>query len=437
MKSLTKTLFLISGALFLLLPESLSALAMFSRQTGKSCMACHAQNIPKLNSYGREFALSGYTLYDNETKSEALIEGADVPLGLSSSINIAAVLKASYIKTTQTQTLESGELVGKGRGELEGLDGSGVYLGGRIANNFGGIFALKGDSVDNSNIAYNIKLAMSYPILSGYGGMSLISTQTNGIFSGMENYNTGLSATLKQFENSYATNALQATGMGNGPATGLQAYYGNKNVFLTAGIAVPSQNTEGIDAGYRLLPFWRVSLAQPIGNLSVMLGAYGFKGNILASDQSLNGEIVDGNAALVKVRKEGYGLDLEVDGDIYDMSTMTTLNYVAKNIVHSDSSSLLTSYNLQNTNNKAASVEFQINPVDQLALKAAYLRYSNKDATTTNQRFIKNYSYETYTIGTSYLFYQNLLLGVDVSRYYQRTNHTRYHEAYVTAAFAF
>jgi len=437
MKSLTQTLFLISGVLFLLLPESLSALAMFSRQTGKDCMACHAQNMPKLNSYGREFALSGYTIYDDEKKSEALIEGSDVPLGLSSSLNVSAVLKASYIKTTQIQTPESGELIGKDRGEVQGLDASGIYLGGRISNNFGGLFSLKGDSVENSNVVYNIKLTMSYPALGGYGGMSLNSTQTNGIFSGMENYNTGLNATLKQFENSYATNAAQATGVGNGPATGLQAYYGNPNIFLTAGVTVPSQNNEGIDAGISLLPFWRVSLTQPIGDFNFMLGAYGFKGNVIASDQSLNGKLIDGKATLVKIRKEGYGLDFEMEGDIFDMSTMMTLNYVAKNIVNSDSTFLLTSYNLQNTNNKAASAEFQINPIEPLAFKAAYLRYSNKDATATNQKFIKNYSYEAYTLGTSYSFRQNILLGVDVHRYYLRTNHQRYHEGYVTVALVF
>ena len=437
MKLFTKKLLLIAGVSLLLLPESLSALAMFSRQTGKDCMVCHAQNMPKLNSYGREFALSGYAEYKQEKQNEPLILGGEVPLGLASSLNVSAVLKARYIKISSSQTVASGDTIGSGGGDVEVLEGSGFYLGGRIADNFGGLLTLKGNEDDNSDIIYSGKLTMSYPALGGYGGMSLISTETNGLFSGMENYNTGLNVSLKQFENSYATNAAQATGIANGPATGLQAYYGNSMIFLTAGATIPSQNSEGIDAGGSLLPFWRVAFEQSLGSWSFMLGTYGFSGDVRASDQSLNGELIDGKATLVNVHKEGYGFDFEMSGDIFSMSTMTTLNHVAKNVINVDSASPLISNNLQNRDNEGTSVEFQINPIEPLGLKVAYLTYRNKDAAVADQEFIKNYSYDAYTAGINYSFRQNILLGVDYSEYNPELDIPDYKNVYVTATIVF
>ena len=441
MKLLTKTLFLTSGFLLLAFPESLSALAMFSKQTGKSCVACHMQNIPKLNSYGREFSLSGYTFYDKNTTSESLVEGSEVPLGLPSTLNASLVLKGHFIKTNQEETATSGDLVGNGSdGEYQLLNGSGVYMGGRISDNFGALVSLQGDSADTSNIVYKGKIIMSYPVMNGYGygGMALSSTELNGIFWGMENHNTGLNAALKQFENAYATNAAQATGIGNGPATSLQAYYGNKNFFITAGAALPSQNSEGIDAGESFLPFWRISYELPIKNWNFMIGAYGFEGDIKASDQSLNtAATIDGNANLVNVRKDGYGFDLEMSGALFDMSTMLTLNHVEKNVVDVHPLSSLTSYHLQKTNNKATSAELQINPILDLGLKVAYLNYENKEATATNQKFIKNYDYDAYTFGVNYSVRQNILLSVDYSRYEAKSHIGNYDNVYVAAVLVF
>jgi len=437
MKSLTKKLLLLSGMLFLLIPESLSALAMFSEQTGKSCMACHAQNMPKLNSYGREFALSGYSFYNKERKEESTISGTDVPLEATTSLNVSAVLKARYIKISDMQAHMGDETVGTGSGDVQVLEGSGLYLGGRIAENFGGLFTLQGNEDDNSDIRYSGKLIMSYPALGGYGGVSLISTETNGIFSGMENHNTGLNATLKQFENSYATNAAQATGIANGPATGLQAYYGNSMIFLTVGAGIPTQNGEGIDAGSDLLAFWRVSYEQPIGNWKFMIGTYGYSGNVKATDEGLNGEKIDGKATLVEIYKEGYGFDFEMYGNIAAMSTMTTINYVAKNVVESDSAALLTSYNLQDMDNSASSIEFQINPIKPLGLKVAYLDYENNDEAAANIEFIKSYDYRAYTAGINYSFTENVLVGADYSFYDLESDFSNYKNVYVTATIVF
>jgi hypothetical protein len=251
----------------------------------------------------------------------------------------------------------------------------------------------------------------------------------------MENYNTGLNGVLKQFENAYSTNAAQATGIGNGPSTGLQAYYGDANLFVTVGATIPSQNSEGLDAGKSLLPFWRVAYELPINDWSFMIGTYGFNGSAKASDQSLNGGLIDGKANLVNIHKEGYGFDFEASGTLFDMSMMATINRVQKNVV--DPEAPLTGYSLQKTNNEGTSVELQINPIKPLGLKVAYLNYVNNENTAANQKFIKNYDYDAYTFGASYSFRENILLGVDYSHYNPESNVGGFHDVYVTAVLVF
>jgi hypothetical protein len=437
MKPITKKLLLVSSALLCALPESASALAMFSSQTGKSCMACHTQNMPKLNSYGKEFALSGYTIYDESKTAKPLIEGSSVPLGLPSTLSVSAVLKASYVKTTQEEDATTGDLVGTEQGELQGLSGSGIYFGGRVADNFGALVSLRGNDDDRTNIVYNAKLLLAYSALGGYAGMSLISTETNGLFSGLELHNTGLNAPVKMFENAYATNAAQATGVGNGPATALQAYYGNANLFVSAGIGIPAQNSEGLDAGKSLLPFYRITYNQPIGDWNFMVGAYAIRGDVEASDMSLNGELISNKADLVKIHKEAHGFDFEMSGKLFEMSTMTAINHVVRNTIDVDPAAVLTAYNLQSTDNEGTSVEFQLNPIDPLGLKVAYLSYANNDDTATNQKFIKNFGYEAYTVGASYNILENFSVGVDFSRYYPENDIDSYDDIYLNAVLVF
>jgi len=423
MKNLTQKILLLSTLLLLIIPEAANALPGFARQTGKECMACHTQNMPKLNAYGRHFAFSGYTLYNTESETESLIEGSELALGLPAVLNVSAVLKARYSKIQPT------------RGEVNVLDGSGLYFGGRIADNVGGLVSLTGDPSVDRDVVFGGKALFAFETFNGFSGLSLYSTQSNGIFSGMENYNTGLYAPLKQFEQPNATNAAQATGLGRGPATGLQAYYGDEHFLITAGATIPSQNSEGIDAGGSLIPFGRIAYNQPIGSWNLMVGAYGFTGDVKASDQSLDGGLIDLKADLVTVKKEGYGFDFEATGPIVGMMTMTTINVVLKNVVSNDGN--LSSANLQQTDNQAASVEFQINPITPLGVKVAYLTYNNND-TAIGQEFVRAYDYNAPSIGLNYLARQNFNLDVQYTYNYPGpSNMDNFYELYLSAVIAF
>ena len=67
----------------------------------------------------------------------------------------------------------------------------------------------------------------------------------------------------------------------------------------------------------------------------------------------------------------------------------------------------------------------------------AYLNYENKENTATNQKFIKNYDYDAYTVGVSYSLRENIVLGVDYSRYEAESNIGNYDNVYVTAVLVF
>ncbi len=423
MKKMTKNVLLLSTVLLVALVESANAQPGFSRQTGKECSACHIQNMPKLNSYGRHFARSGYTLYDTENELQSAIEGSDMPLSLPGVLNASAVLKARYSKVESV------------RGEVNVLNGTGLYFGGRFAENIGGLVALTGDPSEDRDVVFAAKAILSFASFNGYSGLSLYSTQSNGIFTGMENYNTGLYAPLKQFEFANVTNAAQATALGRGPATGLQAYYGDDHLLMTLGAAIPSQNSEGIDAGGSLLPFGRIAYAQPFGGWDLMLGAYGFSGDVKASNLTLDGGAIDRSAELVTVHKEGYGLDFEASGSIAGMAAMTTINIVLKNTVSTDLN--VSSDNLQQTDNQAASIEFQINPVTPLGIKVAYLSYQSND-TKEGLAFVRAYDFNAPSVGVNYLFRQNV--NIDLQYTYNDTQAADmgdFYEFYLSAVIAF
>ncbi len=50
-------------------PEA-SAVPVFARQTGMACSACHFQHFPAINSFGRAFKASGYTMMGAQEKVE-------------------------------------------------------------------------------------------------------------------------------------------------------------------------------------------------------------------------------------------------------------------------------------------------------------------------------------------------------------------------------
>jgi len=95
MRSLNKGKMLLAAAA--LLPLSvLEANPGFSRQMDMDCMACHNQTMSQLNSFGRKFAASGFTMTSG---NQSMLDGNTIKLGIPSELNAGVLLKARYIQS--------------------------------------------------------------------------------------------------------------------------------------------------------------------------------------------------------------------------------------------------------------------------------------------------------------------------------------------------
>lgn len=129
-------------------PEA-AAIPAFARQVGMSCFACHAQHFPVLNSFGRAFKASGYTIMGAQAKVE------DEHLSIPSTLNASVLFKGRHVKATRTGAAGAGTTAAPlaGDGQWQFGDEFSLFLGGRVAENIG--FVIEGNMVGGSTTAAN------------------------------------------------------------------------------------------------------------------------------------------------------------------------------------------------------------------------------------------------------------------------------------------
>lgn len=347
------------------LTQEAKALPMFTTQTGMDCTGCHAQLMPRLNKFGRKFAASGMTMSQQ-------IEGMDKTSDMD--INPSLLIKSKYARTWDKPDGQGAIKVDDTNdGEYSPVRMATFYYGGRINENVGGILNLgwrkeEGDSISG-------KVVYSQEVEDGYWGTAFYSTATLGPFSGMEFYNTGLYKPLRTFDNKVYSNAAQSTKAYTKAATGLQVYYdmdnllsGGDHFFVTAGIYTPTQDNAFIDMSDNILPFARIAYEYPIGDYNVMLGAFIISG----------GDNVSPTETL-SMKRETYGIDLQIEGDIADREASLTLTNILKNKVEftglgsqSDDDDTEDSYN------RALSVEGTVSVTPEIIAKVGYMVFDDQ-----------------------------------------------------------
>lgn len=415
----------LSFGLLMTVAESLQALPAFARQTGLECMVCHTQNQTKLGGFGRQFALSGYTM-SSESGSQSLIEGEEIGLGIPMILNMSLMLKARVRKGEDVingkgVVLETsdGDSLDANRGMYEMFKTSTLNVAGRVSENIGTIIEFR---EKESKAIFGGKVTAAYEIDDGYAGVTIFSTNNYGPFTGMEAYNTGLYKPLRQFENHKLTNATQASDLASGKATGVQAYYGGNNIFLTVGAYVPMHNSDGIDIGGDMIPFARLAYEQPIGDVTLIVGAYAIDGTSKASNTSyypsLSGKIPQ---QLVGVKKEAYGFDLQLEGTLMDMSILLTGSAVLKHKTTLSDASLMVSIpddiygEPEDGDMEAYSVDFAIHPWPTFGIKMAYLTVDDKGDHFYEPDKVDVKDKDAYTLGFDYSFRQNVMLTMEYS----------------------
>ncbi|MBU0720837.1 hypothetical protein KJ877_05800 [bacterium] len=405
--------------------ENARAVPGFSRQTGLDCMMCHAQSQTQLNGFGRNFARTAYSM-STEDGSQSLIVGEELKLGMPMTLNMSLMLKARYDKSYNEVNgkgkivyTADGDLVESNRGIYEIFKTSTINLAGKVADNVGTLIEVR---EKQGKAIIGAKAIASFETGEGYSGLSIFSTDTYGPFTGMETYNTGLYKPLRQFENHKLTNAAQAADLGTGAATGLQLFYAGQNIFATFGAYVPVHNPDGIDIRASMIMFSRLAYEQPLGDLTLILGAYGISGKTKASntsfDPSISGYIP---RALVEIKKEAYGLDLQLEGTMLDMYTQLTMNAVLKNKTSLDNPYLMGDPIIdvlgepEDAHTKAYSISFELYPVSSLGLKFSYLELDDKGLHIFEPDKIDVKDKRAFTLGFDYSFRQNVKFTMEYS----------------------
>ncbi|UPT76570.1 hypothetical protein MN086_05820 [Sulfurovum sp. XGS-02] len=341
------------------LTQEAKALPMFTTQTGMDCTGCHTQIMPRLNKFGRKFAASGMTMSQQ-------VENMD--------INPSVLIKSKYAKTWDKPDGKGAIKEGDTNdGDFSHIRMATIYLGGRLTENIGGTLNLGYRQHEGRSISGRVTYANA--VEDGYWGITAYSNNSQGPFSGMEFYNTGLYKPLRMFDNKVYSNAAQTTKAYSKGATGLQLYYDRDNLlnsgdhfFITAGIYTPTQDNAYIDMNDNILPFARIAYEHPIGDYNVMLGAFIISGGDTVTDTET-----------LSMKRETYGFDIQIEGDIADREASLTVTNILKNKIEftgigaqSDDSDTEDSYN------SAFSVEGAISITPTIVTKVGYMTYNDE-----------------------------------------------------------
>ena len=343
----------------------------FARQMNADCMTCHYQNIPKLNSFGREFKLSGFTMTGGtaEITSE---QGAGT--ALPANMNFGFVTKARLLKHDNADML------------TEIFDESAFIFGGKVAEGVGtsmefgaGLLGGKFTFTKNTDI--------------GRIGLTYFMTDALGAFSGTEVYSTGLYRPVRQFENRKGANIFQKLGIGAGQATGFQAYYNGNGLTATVGQYAPAFAASA-ETGTDYKTLVRASYEMSLSGYTVAFGGYSISGDVTQSPYAIthagDSDVLNLNA----IDQESTGLDLQVEGSVADMPLMLTAGYVLSNTHNT-------------TDMTGFSAAAQINPMDVLGVKAAVMTTSDNTSAKKGQTSL--------SIGTDYMYAQNVRLCLEAT----------------------
>ena len=335
------------------------AMPMFTTQTGMDCTGCHTQHMPRLNKFGRTFAASGMTMAKQMEEMD---------------LNPSLLIKSKYAKTWDKPDGKGAIKEGDTNdGEWSFIRMAQFSYGGRVTENVGGILNLgwrkeEGDSIGG-------KVTYADAVEDGYWGVTAYSNPSQGPFSGMEFYNTGLYKPLRTFDMRVYSNAAQSSKVGAQGATGLQAYYdvdnliaGADHFFITAGFYAAAQDNRVLDMGDNLIPFARIAYEYPIGDYNVMIGGFILSG----------GDTVSSTEAL-SMKRETYGMDIQVEGEIADREASLVFTKVFKNeVTFTGIDSQSDELDTEDIYNDSFSVEGTYSITPEFIGKLAYMHFNDR-----------------------------------------------------------
>ena len=355
------------------LTQSVEAMPMFATQTGVDCAGCHTQQMPRLNKFGRKFAASGMTISQKVFDANGTSSGFTSNMDINPSLLIKSKYNKTYDKPDGKGAIDTRE-DSTNEGEFSAIRMATIYLGGRVTENVGAIIKFGTRKEEGESIEGKAVYAKALDDET-YVGAVFFSTSTLGAFSGMEFYNTGLYKPLRMFDMKIYNNATQKEKVGSGAATGLQVYYDrdglfsdNDHFFATAGVYVPAQDGLYYDMGDNLIPFARIAYEYLYSDFNFIFGGFIMKGGDIVAD-----------TAPLSIKRETYGIDLQIEGTIMEREVTLAATKVFKNDVEYSGINSGIDHETESMYDEGFSVQGAVSITDAIIAKASYMHYNDKN----------------------------------------------------------
>ena len=181
MKKVVKSLCIITATFASLAVSTEShAIPAFARQIGMACNACHFQSFPALNSFGRAFKATGYTMIGSQAKIE------DEMLSIPATLNMAVLAATTFTKASgnNTPTMTT---------SLFPSDFS-LFVAGRVSENVGALGELGLIAPGPLGSVANFKLPLSWDVGAARVSVVPFVTDGQGPSYSFETLNAGASA---------------------------------------------------------------------------------------------------------------------------------------------------------------------------------------------------------------------------------------------------
>jgi len=354
--------FVIAAVSIFMTPATSSAMPSFARQTGQPCMTCHFQHIPKLNAFGRNFKLNGFT-----DASVDLIEDDNLSLP-GPMVPLAFITKIRYMKTEARNS--SGVKSGTERGEWQIPDEAVLMLAGRAGEHLGYGFELSNGKVGNAKLVF--------PVYKGdiTAGFTLHTTDGHGPATAMELFNTGILPSQRGFESrreAFAAQKVLWNGWG-GKSTGAGAYAGSDMFMVYVTAWAPYWGVEDkIDTGSDMSVYYRAAVTPTVGDWNLMFGVAGASGETKCVECEGSGATV-----VTSTETDMIMIDTQAQGEIGGMTLEINASWVdAGNTAPTETNRR----NLWKESN-AWSLAASLGITPRIGVKAGYVDYTDKSASS-------------------------------------------------------
>jgi len=369
--------------------SNLYAIPAFARQMGVSCNTCHSQNgYPSLNSFGRNFKASGFTMMGAQRKIENAVPKEKF-LSIPDTLNLSIVAKIRALKSDNSKT------------ELQFPDELALVVGGRISEHVGTFLEIGYDSGDNTFGMANFKLPITYKVNDYTLGLVPFSTDGFGAAAAFEVLNTGAVRGARVLEERKVISAQQYIGTAT-KAQGLGAYVYSElfNVVYSAWAPENGNNDHINPAGYL-----RVAMTPQLGDWDIGFGGqYWFGTTQQASSATTlvapagGGIVTSSTITTIKEKKvDAYAVDFQAMGKLHNIPVSFFATYA--NAKH-DADSFFNS-NINDKHAATALIEVAVIP-SVVMLSTGYREADNGKATNSSEN--------AAIIGAKYFLAENVEL---------------------------